>query len=196
MNYLQHRNTMELETAWPPGRKPRNCADARYLAKVWPKRAFVARKTKEKWVERTLVELAYDGRRDPWPLAVRQVQKLFPGTEGWLLSCSDAEGWEPGRLIWVVFGGDPYTPGAENDYNGRLPQVGGPMQYMYGTFRGHYRHALEYVQEKGYRVPRHLVEVSVTAWRSALAQALAAGWARYTGEDNNHWSASWSNGCR
>ena len=46
---------------------------------------------------------------------------------------------------------------------------------------------------RGFRVPQF--SDYTAAWRSALGQALAGGWARYTGNDASHWSASWGNGC-
>jgi hypothetical protein len=149
--------------------------------------------------QRHLQELASRTLHDyrSWTRAVREAQRVFPGTEAWLLNCSDAEGYntaDPTR--WVIYGGGSYYPGAEHSYNGHLPQVGGPMQFMWGTFKGMYRHALGHAQDKRFIIPAHLRDPGdVGAWRSMLAQALAAGWARYTGNDNNHWSASFGNGC-
>lgn len=200
MMFTQHRNTMELRTAWPPGRKPRNCADARYLADVWTSRAFQARKAKEKWIARwTLRDFPFFQGVQPWPKAVREVQRPFPGTESWLLSCSDAEGWEPGSDVWIGYAGVPFSYALRDS-----DTVGGPMQFRWSTLKGMFRHGLEYIQERGYRVPRHLRLAHhesesawlTAAWLSALGQAIAAGWARYTGNDNQHWIASWSNGCR
>jgi len=69
------------------------------------------------------------------------------------------------------------------------------MQFRFSTFTGMFRHGVEHVKERGYRIPKHLRRDMTTAWRSALGQAIAAGWARYTGNDNSHWSASWGRGC-
>lgn len=73
------------------------------------------------------------------------------------------------------------------------------MQFRFSTFTGMFRHGVDSLKERGYRLPAHLRNQSAdgltTAWRSALGQAIAAGWARYTGNDNSHWSASWGNGC-
>lgn len=70
------------------------------------------------------------------------------------------------------------------------------MQFRWSTFKGMYRHSLDHVRSRGYRVPSHLRDPKKdVTWRSALGQAMAAGWARYTGNDNSHWSASWGNGC-
>lgn len=145
----------------------------------------------EQWVvDHTLVNYVSGRDVHGWPRAVEQANRVFPGTFTWLMSCSSAEGgW--GRF--VLHGGARYYPGAEYAKGGR--EVGGNMQYTYGTFRGHYRRAIEYVRERGYFLDRTLQEVSPGTWQSAAAQALAAAWARYTGNDNSHWSASWSNGC-
>jgi membrane-bound lytic murein transglycosylase B len=53
VRYAQHRRARGLQTAWPPGRKPRNCADAAYLAEVWAKRSFSERQATERW-QRTI----------------------------------------------------------------------------------------------------------------------------------------------
>jgi hypothetical protein len=125
-----------------------------------------------------------------WPRAVKEVQRVFPGTDRWLLSCSDAEGWSPGLNRWVTYGSGDYYPGFENLYI-----VGGPMQFKYPTFKGMYRRAVDHAVNKGFIIPEKLRAADVTAWRSALGQAMAAGWARFTGNDDSHWSASWGNGC-
>lgn len=120
-----------------------------------------------------------------WHKAVQEVQRVFPGTASWLLSCSGAEG---GHGRWVGYSGVPYSTWLRDS-----DTVGGPLQFRFSTFTGMYRHGLEYLRDRGYRAPRM---DTTTAWRSALGQAIAGGWARYTGNDDSHWSASWSNGCR
>lgn len=109
---------------------------------------------------------------------------MFPGTSGWLLSCSAAEG---GHGRWVGYSGVAYSTWLRDS-----DTVGGPMQFRFSTFKGMYRRGVDYVVGKGFRVPRM---DETTAWRSALGQALAAGWARYFDEDNSHWSASFGRGC-
>lgn len=170
-------------------RHPRSCADARYLAQVAKRRAFHARRAYERWAE---IHVLRDFRVAPganaWLRAVDEAQRPYPGTASWLRFCSAAEGgW--GR--WVIHGGAPYYPGVEH-----ADTSSGHLQYRYSTFRGHYRRALDDLRARGFTVPPHLRAVSVTAWRSALGQALAGGWARWSGNDDSHWSASWSNGCR
>ena len=184
--YSEHRAVRGLATPWPTGRKPRSCADAHYLAEVWPERSYQARLATEEWLEHQLSDVA------SWPVAVRIVQRFFPDTEAWMLSCSDAEGYNEGDPTrWVTFGGDPFSMAAWY-----ADEVGGPPQYRPSTFKGHYRNGLDFITARGFRVPEHLRDPgTTTAWRSMLAQAIAMGWARYTGNDNSHWSASWGNGC-
>lgn len=176
----------------PTWRKPRNCADARYLAFVWSKRSYKSRQQTGIWKEERALRILHDYEvrpgNDAWRKAVRETQKVFPGTESWLLSCSDAEGgW--GR--WVSWGAR-YSP----EYAAAHYIVGGWMQFKYPTFTGMYRHALEHLSARKYTVmPKDIREPGMVSWQSPLAQALAAGWARYVGEDDNHWSASWNNGC-
>lgn len=49
--FSSHRRTRGVETEWPPGRKPRNCADAEYLAEVWASRSFAERRRTAYWLE-------------------------------------------------------------------------------------------------------------------------------------------------
>lgn len=125
-----------------------------------------------------------------WVTAVRVVQRAFPGTQSWLLSCSDAEG---GHGEFVVYGGGSYYPGAEYAQTFHGDMVGGPLQYMWGTFKGHYRHGLDALRAKGFTVDLPPVS-DVSAWRSPLAQAIAGAWAILNGQ-RSHWSASIGNGC-
>lgn len=181
----------------PRIQQPYGCGHTLWLAHVWKARAFKARVAYKRWLENRFVlhDFAF-GSGSPWPNAVREVQKVFPGTEIWLFSCSDAEGWEPGSHVWIGYSGQPYSTWLRDS-----DTVGGPGQFRFSTHKGMYRRGLEYVLSKGFRVPRHLrdpysLDGQTRAWRSALGQAIAMGWARYTGNDNRHWEASWDNGCR
>ncbi len=172
---------------------PRGCGHVRWLVSVWKERAYEARKDYYRWRESqwVLKDFAFSPGNHAWPKAVKEVQKVFPGTEGWLMSCSWAEGkW--GR--WVGYGGQAYSTWLRDSNT-----VGGPMQFRFRTFTGMFRHGLDFILERGFRVPQELrdrsLEGKTRAWRSALGQAIAAGWARYTDNDDSHWSASWSNGC-
>ena len=156
----------------------KTCRWSRYAASEWQARARSARWSLERWQEtRTL-------QAETWLQAVDVVQRVFPGTKGWLLACSDAES---NHHRWVGYGGVPYSTWLRDS-----DTVGGYLQFRFSTFTGMYRRAVEDVLGYGYRVPRADL---TTAWRSALGQALAGGWARWSGNDNSHWSASWGRGC-
>lgn len=179
----------------PPLVRGKSCSWARHAASEWQARARSAKRSYRKWVnEHTLRDYRFAEGNEAWAKAVRQVQRVFPGTESWLLSCSGAEG---GHGRWVGYSGVAYSTRLRDS-----DTVGGPMQYRWSTFKGHFRHGLDYLGGKGFRVPMNLLyrgdddEWMTIAWRSALGQAIAAGWARYTGNDSQHWIASWSNGCR
>lgn len=168
-------------------RQPVGCALVRYKVRQTQKDAFAARRTFSRWQEAHFVlhDFAVRDGNHAWHKAVREVQKVYPGTEAWLLSCSWAEGkW--GR--WVSYGG-LYTP----EYAAAHYIVGGWMQFKYPTFTGMYRHAFEDLTKRGFKLGKYVS--GMEAWQSPLAQALAAGWARYTGEDDQHWSASFATGC-
>lgn len=185
--YIHHQ--VARGASIPTWRKPRNCADARFLATVWAKRAYRSRKQTESYREelrnRTLRDFPFCEGCNAWTREITEVQKIFPGTSGWLLSCSAAEG---GHGRWVGFSGVSYSAALRDS-----DTVGGPMQFRFSTFTGMFRRAVDFAAAKGYRV--NLTGDLTAAWRSALGQALAAGWARYTGNDASHWSASWNNGC-
>jgi hypothetical protein len=169
-------------------RAPRNCADAGYLAGVWRLRARRARDRYQRWFDaHVLRDVPFRPGARAWLEAVDEVQRVFPGTASWLLSCSAAEG---GHGRWVGYGGQGFSAWLRDS-----DTVGGPLQFRYSTFKGMFRHALDHARSRGFHLPRHLRSVSDVAWRSALGQALAGGWARYTGNDNSHWSASWGRGC-
>lgn len=158
----------------------KTCRWARYAAAEHQARAKSALRSLERWTnQRTLTAKT-------WLRAVDVVQRVFPGTKGWLLSCSDAES---NHYRWVGYGGVPYSTWLRDSNT-----VGGYLQFRYQTFKGMFRRGADFVRERGYRLPNEL-EDRTAAWRSALGQAIAGGWARYTGNDDSHWSASWGRGC-
>lgn len=172
-----------------PRVRGKSCQWARYAVGVWIERTQAAKRSYRRWLrERTLRDFTFKPDYPAWRNAVEEVQRVFPGTEGWLLSCSAAEG---GHGRWVGYGGQDYSTWLRDS-----DTVGGPLQFRWSTFKGMYRHGLEYVLGRGFRVPEHLKDPdNDVTWRSALGQAIAGGWARYTGNDNSHWSASWGRGC-
>jgi hypothetical protein len=190
-HYLKHRARMGAgRPTTTPSRSTAACSQVRFLAYMWRSRAYVARVSADatlyfrKQRERTLRDFSFTPGNHAWPKAVREVQRVFPGTESWLLSCSAAEG---GHGRWVGYSGVGYSTWLRDS-----DTVGGPLQFRFSTFTGMYRRGVDYAVGKGFRVPRMDM---TTAWRSALGQAIAGGWARYTGNDNSHWSASWGRGC-
>jgi len=131
-----------------------------------------------------------------WVTAVRIVQRVYPGTESWLLSCSAAES---SHGAWVWNGGGRwggYHVGG--DYLG-MDKAGGWMQFRWSTFKPYWfgfrgaQGALADAQGRGFVVPDF--GDGYGAWLSPLGQALTAGYMRYTGRDGRHWSASYGNGC-
>ena len=183
--YTAHRAVRGITTPYPAGRKPRNCADAHYLAELWPKRSYAARKATERYLEKLLPDLP------SWQDAIALVQPIFPDTAEWLDSCSDAEGMSQSRdREFYVYGFRPFSWEAWESNT-----VGNPMQMRPGTFIYFYNRALARVLELGYRLPKHLLQADARSWQSMTAAALAGGYARWSGEDNNHWSASFGRGC-
>jgi hypothetical protein len=99
-----------------------------------------------------------------WVTAVEVVQRVYPGSEGWLLSCSSSEG---GHGQWVWRGGAPYS--------GESPDTdapGGWMQYFQSTFWTDFDSASADLAERGFYLPP-----DARSWLSPLGQAVAAGWA-------------------
>ena len=179
--YIHHQ--MERGASIPTWRKPRNCADARFLAQVWAKRAYRSRQQTGLWRQAQASLALHDFTVTPgsraWVRAVREVQKVYPGTDSWLMSCSASEGgW--GR--WVGYSGVPFSQSLIDS-----DTVGGWLQFRPSTFSGMNRHAIEEVSSKGFRIPE-----SASSWLSPLGQALAGGYAATHGM-YHHWSGS---GCR
>ena len=166
----------------------KTCRWARYAAGEWQARARSAKRTLVRHLslvsQLTLRDFPFCDGCHAWHKAVSEVQRVFPGTESWLLSCSAAEG---GHGRWVGYSGVAYSTWLRDS-----DTVGGNLQYRFSTFKGMYRRAVDYATGRGFRVPRMDL---TSAWRSALGQALAGAWARYTGNDDSHWSASWGRGC-
>lgn len=126
-----------------------------------------------------------------WQTAVAYAQRWYPGTQSWLLSCSGAEG---GHGQWVWYGGrvwGGYHVG--NDFLG-MDTVGGWMQFRYSTFAPYFERMSANLRGRGIEVP-DFGEGRYDAWLNPLAQALTAGYMRWSGQDGHHWSASWGRGC-
>lgn len=155
----------------PQWREPRNCADARYLADVWAKRAKIAHGRliahRKKMEALTFDDFVVRDGNHAWHKAVRVVQRAYPGTESWLLSCSSSEGGH-GKFV----------------QNSDGANVWGWLQFAPGTFSGFVRHAISDVRSRGYRVPESAWEID-----SVLGQALAGAWGITHGM-RHHWAGS------
>ena len=178
----QLQRQLNRNVTTPSSRPVRSCQYGKWVEAQWWQRTVVLRRE----LARRTLPVSND-----WQTAVRIVQRAFPGTQSWLLSCSSAEG---DHGAWVMYGGRPYYPGAEYARTWWGPMVGGPLQYMWGTFKGHYRHGLESLRARGFIVDLPGPD-DVAAWRSMTGQAVAGGWARWSGSTASHWSASWGRGC-
>ncbi len=103
-------------------------------------------------------------RTNDWQIAARIVQRSWPGTESWLLSCSAHEG---GHGVFVM--------------NTQGSGAGGWLQYMESTFNYHYSSALTLARQNHLPVPP-----AGLGWTSPLAQAFAGGWGY------SHQRSAWS----
>lgn len=124
-----------------------------------------------------------------WRTAVRWVQKIYPGTEDWMLYISDREGgWGP----WVWYGGRHWSGYHVGDDFLGADTVGGWMQFRYSTFAPYWRGAQKDLRSRGYIIPNIPMppeggDPEYAAWLSPIGQALTAGYMRYTGRDGCHW---------
>lgn len=147
-------------TSWKIAPRHKSCAAVQWTNLCRTSREQLA---KHRWLFK-IADDEYQRRygfglvRD-WRSAVTFVQRWFPGTQRWLMDCSSSEG---GHGLWVP--------------NRRGSGAGGWMQYMSDTFDNDYRSAVAYLRSRGVSVPS-----STASWYSPLGQAIAAGWARYTG---------------
>lgn len=100
-----------------------------------------------------------------WRTAVRLSQRIYPGTEQWLLYISNREGgWGP----FVM--------------NHQGSGAGGWLQFMSSTFYGYVDAARRDAARRGFVVPPE-----VWVWTHPLGQALTGAYMRYTGRDGCHW---------
>lgn len=129
-----------------------------------------------------------------WKTAVHFVQKIYPGTEQWMLYISDREG---GWGQWVWWGGSCGSPpclwhGYHIGSDSTGDTVGGWMQFRYSTFAPYWRAAQKDLRARGFIIPEFQMpseggDPKYAAWLSPLGQALTAGYMRYTGRDGCHW---------
>lgn len=169
-----------------------NCEDelgasrSRAGASVWALRRDVPYRTRirDLWKGRyagcvTVLRRRTIPATSDWMVAVALVQRIYPGTARWLLSCSSGEG---GHGTWVPYRayGRSYYPGYE-----RLDAVGGWMQFRPSTFYVYVQTAFADARARGYILDR-----TYESWLSPLGQAVTAGYMRFTGVSRYHWKAS------
>lgn len=100
-----------------------------------------------------------------WPTAVRMVQRIYPGTQDWLLYISQREGgW--GRFVMNTQGSG----------------AGGWMQFMSSTFYAYNDRAFADARRRGF-----ILDERANTWTHPLGQAVTAGYMRYVGLDGCHW---------
>lgn len=107
-----------------------------------------------------------------WLTAVRIVQRFYPGSDSWLVSCSGSEG---GHGVFVYHGGRAASAD-EIRRNVEYSTPGGQMQYFPGTFWSDFNAAVQDLARRHIKVPR-----SAWTWYSPLGQALAGGYAHNLG---------------
>lgn len=112
-----------------------------------------------------------------WLSAVAVVQRWFPGSSGWLISCSSGEGGHGG---FVYFGHLSYPK------YGSHTTPGGWMQFMQDTFWNEFQNARAYLRTRGVALP-----ASSASWFSPLGQAVAGAYALLRG----HTGAWTGSGC-
>lgn len=141
---------------------------------LWVAVAHVSDRLRTLQAARTIVET------NDWLTAVRIVQRFYPGSEWWLVSCSRSEG---GHGAWK-FRNDvgALTPARLLD----PPNVpGGPMQYFASTWRTDFNAAVQDLARRHVKVPR-----SAFSWFSPLGQAIAGGWAYGHARPSGKWTGS------
>lgn len=113
----------------------------------------------------------WDANAD-WPSAAKFADRIFPGTYGWVWSCSGSEG---GHGIWVWNGGAPYNSPSHGS------GAGGWMQFLDSTFWNNVDAAFTAARERGFNLP-----ASTKSYTSALGQAVTAAYM-----DMRGWSGQW-----
>jgi hypothetical protein len=149
---------------WLPAPRQERCLDV-----PWSRSCRIARSLIDRHRARLTSALARRWHTLPdtndWRTAVTASQRVFPGTESWLLYISNREGgWGP----FVM--------------NHQGSGAGGWMQFMGSTFDGYVGDARIYVEQRGFTVP-----LGTWEWTDPLGQALTAGYMRYTHRDGCHW---------
>lgn len=122
-----------------------------------------------------------------WVSAVEMVQRIYPGTQDWMLSISDREGgW--GRWVW--YGGRSWSGYHIGDDFLGADTVGGWMQFRFSTFDPYWRAAREDLRRRGFVVPVFPDRggpAKYQPWLDPVGQALTAGYMKWSGREGCHW---------
>ena len=100
-----------------------------------------------------------------WVTAVKLVQRIYPGTSGWLLFISHREGGWGGFVM-----------------NHQGSGCGGWLQYASSTYWAYSNDAFADARRRGF-----IVNDSWNQWTQPMGQALTGAYMRYTGRDGHHW---------
>lgn len=158
MNFWEHRGqwiraTRHLKCWEVPWQ--RSCTIARASYRLHETLTAIAKNKLDRW-------LPYS---TDWVTSVRIIQRIYPGTESFLLSCSSGEGGHGGFVM-----------------NHQGSGAAGWMQFMSGTFYGHAPIAFSNARSLGFILPDELT-ISI---ESPMAQALTAAFMRSHGM-SSHW---------
>jgi hypothetical protein len=162
----------------------------------WINHKWVKHRVRAKWLAFHLPQT------NDWETAVRIVQRVWPGSSSWLLACSRGEG---GHSIWVWNGGAPFASSSHGS------GAGSWMQYMSGTFAGHFHSAWALAKARHLPLPPPASRTATgyenltpsypgavtpgSNWTSPLAVAFAAGWAHNNIDYHGPWAPSIDSGC-
>lgn len=174
---LEHRTKAETSIwALPLSVKYRT----KYVAKHW---ATIAEGCQQTFREHRIPNI------QDWLVAIKWVQKIYPGTYDFLYSISDREG---GFGRWVWYGGGLWTGHHIGDDFLGADTVGGWMQFRYSTFAPYWRAAQENLRSRGYILPEmHMPppggDPRYIGWLNPMGQALTAAYMKWSHREGCHW---------
>jgi hypothetical protein len=152
----QQLSRERTKAAVDAGSLPQSVKYRRWVISRWEKR--------QRTCERTLSQKTIPANWD-WPTAVRLVQRIYPGTQDWLLFISHREGgW--GRFVM----------------NSQGSGAGGWVQFMESTYWAYSYRAFADVRRRGF-----IVSDKANQWTHPMGQAITAAYMRYTHQDACHW---------
>ena len=138
------------------GSLPQSISYRRWVVKKWDARRAGC--------ERLLARRSIPASSD-WVTSVKLVQRVYPGTQDWLLFISRREGGYGGFVM-----------------NHQGSGAGGWMQFMSSTYYAYNDRAFADARRRGFIVPD-----SANSWTHPMGQAITAGYMRYVGLDGCHW---------